>query len=92
LKQHLIHLHAYTYDVRSAVKQINSILHNNNNNQHDNLHDNLDHHDDLYIYELYNISYIQKPKQTKRLILKQPNHTPPLIRLKHHHRDQPQRH
>jgi hypothetical protein len=101
LKQHLMNLHAYTYDVRSAVKQIDSILrtntNNNNNNQqlqhyHQLEHDEHDEHDDLYIYELYNISYIQKPKQTKRLILKQPNHTPPLIRLKHHHRDHQHRH
>jgi len=59
--QKLIAMHGETHDIRDAIKQVEFKMGRN---------ELLEEDESLEIYELIDISYIKKPKQPKRQILK----------------------
>ena len=59
--QKLIAIHGETHDIRDALKEVEYKISRN---------EYLEEDESLIIYELINISYIKKPKQSKRQILK----------------------
>ena len=71
--QKLIAIHGETHDIRDALKEVEYKMSKN---------EYLEDDESLLIYELIDISYIKKPKQSKRQILKKRVCNPPKIRIK----------
>ena len=75
--QKLIAMHGETHDIREALKK-NVYMMMMGEYKYDYLEDG----ESLTIYELIDTSYIKKPKQPKRQILKKRVCNPPKIRIK----------
>ena len=71
--QKLIAIHGETHDIREALKNVEYKMSRN---------EYLEDGESLTIYELIDTSYIKKPKQPKRQILKKRVCNPPKIRIK----------
>lgn len=70
----LIAIHSQSYDIRDALYHIEFKMSRNEPIEEND--------ESLLIYELFDISYIKKPKQPKRQILKKRNCIPRKIRIK----------